>query len=288
MMPTITAYDERLTAIAGTEFGELSDDQILQLLAERKQLSELKLKYDVAQEERALMLAAETQKSNIEQELARLNTLISPDRPDDELIRLVEERRGLEMKLAEAQSTLAQLQGGSTVGAPAAPSPKTAPTTKGRAVKKKSEAMEPVALEEAVVPEILDEPVLPAEVTVTESTIQDAVDEEYGALKIQGDIRLEPGSELGQSLDRIMSDPDAIGTILDSLPPTAKSDKAFMLGVAAVDPAYAMHYADKETLKKDEDFNLRVLSAKGQRVSGQRPIRNVAGGEDGCGRSSRY
>jgi hypothetical protein len=41
-----------------------------------------------------------------------------------------------------------------------------------------------------------------------------------------------------------------------------------MIEVAKVDPAYAMHYADKDTLKKDEAFNVSVAALPNHRNSG--------------------
>ncbi len=81
-------------------------------------------------------------------------------------------------------------------------------------------------------------------------------------------MKIDPGSEFGQYLDQMGKDPASMGKILDNLPATAKRDKLFMLSVAQIDPAYAMHYADKDVLKKDEDFNLKVVAIKGKRLTG--------------------
>lgn len=59
----------------------------------------------------------------------------------------------------------------------------------------------------------------------------------------------------------------SLGTFLQEMPLEAKAHKQFMLKVAELDPAYAMHYADK-TLKMNESFNVRIAAMKNPRNSG--------------------
>ncbi len=236
-----TEYDNRLAEIATTPFGVLTDDQVLQLLAERKQLEELKLEYAKVQAEAEEAKKQAAARAEIETELARLNALITPDKPDDELIHLIEERKTWEAKLA--------LLGGE-------PTPQVV-------------SPDVTVASEPVVPEVSE--VMPSESSVeapvTESVLSAVIDEDFGEHRIAAST-IDPASDLGRTLSDMRRDPSRMGKILDALPAPAKRDKAFMLAVAEIDPAYAMHYADSDVLKKDSDFNKRVVMTTGERVSG--------------------
>ncbi len=230
--------------IAETSFGELSDDQILQLLAERKQLSELRIQYEQAQKEQQEKVRKEKEKTHVQGELARLNALISPDKPDDELIALIEERKIWEAKWKAVT---------------------------GDDVPPAEEVNTPMDLG-APVDDILEE----KNVVVSEASSEGVKEEPssegedkdgFGEQKIV-ESELDPNSELGQALNRIQNDPESLGKVLDDVSADGKRNKVFMLAVAAVDPAYAMHYADKDVLKKDEDFNLKVVMTKGAHSTG--------------------
>lgn len=266
MAKSAPQYEERLEQIAHTAFGVLSDDQILQLLAERKQLQMLKLQYEEAQKEQEQLGQVKKEKEVIEKELDRLNALISPDKPDDELIHLIEERKTWEAKLAAVNETLAG--SGMIEESPALAAVSTMATEAVQSPEEKTEA--PVES----IPETPEEVSIPVSVTPKASSsmgqegiLKTAIDKDFGEHKIF-ETTIDPNSELGQFLERMESNPESMGTILDDLPVAAKRDKAFMLAVAEIDPAYAMHYADKDVLKKDEDFNLRLVSIKGKRQSG--------------------
>lgn len=250
MTQTTPQYEERLEQIAHTSFGALTDDQVLQLLAERKQLEALKEQYEQVQKEQERVTEIQSEKANIEKELERLNALISPDKPDDELIRLVEERKTWEEKLATTDEALRTL--GVVVE-------QTAFEEKKEQTDKKVTVETETPIEKE--PEPIEEIVAPLEAD------QEAVDVDFGEQKIV-EMKIDPGSELGQYLSQMEKDPSSMGKILDNLPVSAKRDKLFMLSVAAIDPAYAMHYADKDVLKKDEDFNLKVVAIKGKRSTG--------------------
>lgn len=245
-------YTERLEQIAHTVFGALSDDQVLQLLAERKQLEALKEQYEQVQKEQEEKAQMQAEKAEIESQLEQLNTLISPDKPDDELIHLVEERKVLEEKLAAAEQSL----GGSSVSLASTSTPEEKPEEKTveepALVIGKAEEEKPVEIEEKSERQGID---------------QSAVDKDFGEHKIQ-EFTLDANSELGQYISQMENNPDGMGKLLETLPVAAKRDKMFMLSVAQIDPAYAMHYADKDVLKKDEDFNVKVVSMKGKRASG--------------------
>lgn len=257
MSDTTKNYTERLEQIAQTVFGDLADDQVLQLLAERKQLVTLKEQYEQAQKEQEQVAQAQSEKATIEKELARLNALISPDKPDDELIHLIEERKTWEAKLVAINETLTSL--GVVIEETAVPTPP--PAVEREEVSKspkeeKEEVTIPVAVVSKASPVAEQEPVLEV-----------AIDKDFGEHKI-AETTIDSNSELGRFLEQMRSRPESMGTVLDGLPISTKRDKAFMLAVAEIDPAYAMHYADKDVLKKDEDFNVRVVAMKGQRQSG--------------------
>lgn len=235
-----TEYDNRLAEIATTALGTLSDDQVLQLLAERKQLEELKLEYAKVQAEAEEAKMQATARLEAETELARLNALITPDKPDDELIHLIEERKTWEAKLALLSGT---------------PVPESVEATPPLAPEPVPEVTVTAPVEESVIPPS-PEPVLPV-----------TIDEDFGEHRITAST-IDPGSDLGRALADMRNDSSRMGKILDALPAPAKRDKAFMLAVAEIDPAYAMHYADSDVLKKDSDFNEKVVMTKGERVSG--------------------
>lgn len=270
MADTTTQYEERLDEIAHTSFGVLSDDQILQLLAERKELQALKVQYEQIQKEQEKITEAQQEKAGIEKELTRLNTLISPDKPDDELIHLIEERKAWEAKLAAIDAALVALGQKVPETAKKTVSVPVREETEERVSEQETPQASPLAEEPAPAPETEEKSVASPDV-IPEKTEESSptlpVDKDFGKQRIL-ESTLDPESELGRYLKQIEDSPENIGKILDDLPVSVRRDKMFMLGVAEVDPAYAMHYADKDTLKKDEDFNLKVVSLKGKRTSG--------------------
>lgn len=257
----------RLQEIALLNFGELSDEEVLKLLAERKQLEEKEKEYLLLEKEKALLNEKEAEKAGLDEKLAELNKLISPDKPDDELLHLIKERKEIEASLDIIQAEIASLK--KETPTPIAPKKK----------EEKIEEVAEVAKEEPVVESPVAEPVSeeevapqvePASESVAEpqaevlSPVSD-VAEEFGAEKIVSNTL---PSDLQRHIDQMKHNPTTLGTVLDSLPSTTKKDKLFMLAVAQIDPAYAMHYADADSLKKDEDFNVRVASMKNLRNSG--------------------
>lgn len=242
----VQKYKERLAEIAEITFGTLSDDQVLQFLAERKHVEGLKQESEQAEKEEEKIRQAEKERVSIEKELARLNALISPDKDDDELLRLIEERKGWEEKLAVVAATLPASKGKTQPDVPPVVSvePKPLPT-----------------------PEKASAPEATIEIVQEDKSEASSADAGFGEHAI-AEVSLNPGTELGQAFERMKQDPHALGKILDDLSVAAKRDKLFMLAVATIDPAYAMHYADKDVLKKDEDFNMKVIATKGKQVSG--------------------
>ncbi len=259
-MAQTTEYTERLEQIAHTVFGELSDDQVLQLLAERKQLEALKEQYEQVQKEQEEKAHMQAEKAEIESQLEHLNTLISPDKPDDELIHLVEERKVLEEKLAAADQAL----GGSSVSEVSIQAQEEKPEEKPKENSVEKSEEEPALV---IGKKEEEKPVESHSESQSQGTDQFVVNKDFGEHKIQ-EFTLDANSELAQYISQMEGNPDGMGKLLEDLPVAAKRDKMFMLAVAQIDPAYAMHYADKDVLKKDEDFNVKVVSMKGKRASG--------------------
>lgn len=75
-------------------------------------------------------------------------------------------------------------------------------------------------------------------------------------------------TEYPEYLSELKANAQSLGTFLQGLPIAVKRSRSFMLEVAKIDPAYAMHYADKDTLKKDEAFNVSVAALPNHRNSG--------------------
>lgn len=271
---------ERLAAIAGTVLGELSDESVLELLAERRTLEKENASYEQERDEkRERAMAAAAERQAIEQELARLNTSITPDKDDDTLLALVAERKKLEAKL----SALGEASDADTV------------VDRTETPEPKAEVEQP-----AVVPEPIAEPVVVAEPSVAEEKEEKAEEpkaEPAAEAALPVEVSIEPeedvkkeekpskkviderigeerinmttsSSEAKDFLRLLAENPDDALARLEGLSDELKKDKGFMLKVAAVDPAYAMHYADAKTLKKNEEFNVKIASLNNPRNSG--------------------
>ncbi|MBP9727830.1 MAG: hypothetical protein KBD27_00470 [Candidatus Moranbacteria bacterium] len=256
MVKTID-YKKRLAEIALIKLEELSDEAVLHLLAERKQLQELQEEYDKLKEEQAAVAQKEAEKTAIVAELERLNKLITPDKPDDELIHLIEERKVWEAKMDA-------LGGGGNATAVVSPE-ETVPHEHPAPVPV-AEVSEPVSA-----PESTGEQIEPLVEESPETRGQGAItgvviDQDFGREKVTA-VEFDENNEFYPFLEQIKGSGGAMGKILEGLPVRAKRDKLFMLEVAKVDPSYAMHYAD-QVLKKDHDFNVKVASTKNNRGSG--------------------
>jgi hypothetical protein len=246
-------HGKRLQEIAETQFGILSDDEVLRLLAERKRLSDLEREYRKVQEEEAARLEQERKEKELQmiekkkaailKKIADLNKSISPEKPDEDLLTLVAQRKELEKELEELGT---------------------------EAVPQAEESLTETTSDESQVPEI--QAVVPKEERVAQTEIEPKKSKvpfegDFGNEKIVS-VGIEEGSEFYRYLDQLKNNVGSLGELLQKMPLAAKKNKAFMLKVAEIDPAYAMHYADKETLKRDEDFNLRIASLGNPRNSG--------------------
>lgn len=261
MVKTID-YKKRLAEIALIKLEELSDEDVLHLLAERKQLQELQAEYDKLKEEQTALLRQEEEKAAIVAELNRLNALITPDKPDDELIHLIEERKVWEAKMEAIGKNTED-------GVEDAPKEE---VVQAAPVPPKEEEIPPVeVVSEVVVEPTQTEDVVPhvaeqREARGEESITGTVIDQEFGREKVTA-VEFDENNEFYPYLEQIKGSGGSIGRILEGLPANAKRDKLFMLEVAKVDPSYAMHYADS-ALKKDHDFNVRIASTKNNRGSG--------------------
>lgn len=270
----VTEHNERLQEIAAMTFENLSDDEVLRILAERKRLEELQHEYEKlqkAEEERLLLERknaekreeTEKKKETLAKEIEKLNRSISPDKADDELLALIGERKALEQELENVGTDSPRSSSAEMIVEPAAipatdMSGESLPEKEEPVIEKQEISLPP----ETSIPEKTEEkkeaPLLPS--------FRKSLKEEFGQEGILADD-LQEGGELHRYLDQLKNNTGSLGTLLQEMPSDAKRNKAFMLKVAEIDSAYAMHYADTE-LKKDEDFNIRIATMKNQRNSG--------------------
>lgn len=274
----IAENSKRLKEIAEIKLGKLSDDEVAELLVERQRLTELEREYERLQkeeeerlqkeqerlqkeeEERLLMekeraekiAAAKKKKQALAQDIERLGQSISPDKPDDELLTLIVERKRLEKELRDIETEMSHQPPMEVTPDVSAAMPTEDIPMDNLDEKKAGE----VETEEKI---LLEQEAEPA------PSFKESLKEEFGPETIEED--LPEGGELQRYLNQLKNNTGALGTLLQEMPADAKKNKVFMLRVAEIDPAYAMHYADQE-LKKNESFNIKVASMKNQRHSG--------------------
>jgi hypothetical protein len=279
----------RLEEIRSTSLQSLSEGEVLALLKERTSLEESLRQEEREKEAEAERLAeveraAESQKkqealkNELKEKIAELRAAIHPDQSDEELIRIITERKELETALRSLEEESESLL-----------------ETKEPVVELAEEKQEEP---ETLVEESLPEATLPedVEIQVTAETQTQPEPEVAAEEKITIDTRItHREGHVGQSgkiseldgegerfkldtalntgeyqgyLSELKANSNSLGSFLQNLPAGAKRSKAFMLEVAKIDPAYAMHYADKDTLKKDEDFNVRIAGMNNNRNTG--------------------
>lgn len=254
---------KRLQEIAEIQFGTLSDDEALRFLAERKRLSDLEREYEKIQEEETARLEQKKKEDDVKrvakekaltlQKIEELNKSISPDKPDEDLLHLIGERKKLEEELAVLNGEVAPEKEESLPATPPLQVVEVSPQSEQQAVVPEEEILSEEEKEETVIEAV-------------QQGIKTPVGEEYGVETIRDD---SVGIRKFQIyLDKLKDNIGSLGELLQGMPLEAKKNKAFMLKVAEIDPAYAMHYADTETLKRDEDFNLRIASLDNPRNSG--------------------
>lgn len=289
---------KRLQEIAETSLQGLEDEAVLAILNERKNLltelakleeqdrkrkeEEQKKKEDEARkQEEQKKKELEKKKQDLITRLAEVNKNITPDQDDEKLIALIQERKMLDAELAVLN----------------ADSGKEEAPVQEVVVPKEPKKVAPVEEVTTVEPEpLVEESKAPQEESKEEQVAEDAVSVPAGEkISITKDTAYTAGRHVSQSgrvsglersgeqitldsslqtmeyqnyLNELKENLNSLGTFLQGLPIEVKRNRAFMLEVAKIDPAYAMHYADKDTLKKDENFNIAVAGMNNQRNTG--------------------
>ncbi|MBP7811618.1 MAG: hypothetical protein KA054_02120 [Candidatus Moranbacteria bacterium] len=265
---------DRLQKISAMTFGSLTDEVVLELLAERRSLMKENRLYENIRDEQAKRVAALTvEEQALEHEIEELNTSITPDKDDDTLLTLIKRRKELEVKLEALSSEARRLA--------------IKPSREEEILEEESETISAIrdsSEDEIVVPigessndteevKVQSEIVLSPEaesIPSEESVLEGQTKNEKVSDALIGSegIRGTSGQEAENYLKFLQSSPEEALAQLETLPEYLRKNKSFMLEVAKVDPAYAMHYADSKTLKKDEDFNVRIAAMKNPRDSG--------------------
>ena len=223
-------------------------------------------------EETARQQALEKKKADIRAELATLNGSISADKADDELLALITERKELEKRLKDLEKVAPQASEAASVESlslpiPEAPVAETIPETEAQDMKEAPIVSVPPVRSVSLSGTGREEPAEPAPAVRAAPDFRSSLTEAFGQEGIIDDD-MQEGSELHRYMEQLKNNTGALGTLLQNMPLDAKKNRAFMLKVAEVDPAYAMHYADRDTLKRDEAFNIRIASMKNPRNSG--------------------
>ncbi len=286
----LSEIQKRLDEIAATNLQDLPDDTVLALLAERKKLlaEQIHLQETEDQQKKEVLMA----------QLAEINKSITPDQDDEKLLALIQQRKVLEAELKAITAGPEAVKEESREESAPAPEEikpvekKEIPIKKPEFVPAQEQAEAPSVAEAAgaeesvapVVPESVPE-VSPKQSIPTTKSEKNTIDPtvaytktyvsdtgkisqlEPSAIRIGVDPTLE-GSEYQGYLRELKENLNSLGTFLQALPVEAKRNRAFMLEVANIDPAYAMHYADKDTLKKDEAFNIAIAGMNNQRNTG--------------------
>jgi hypothetical protein len=244
------AQEKRLKEIQGMTLEGLSDDAVLELLAERKHLENVIAEYQkadkAAQADIKKRKKLEKEEHEIEEKIEHLNEEIRPDKGDDELLTLIQERKVLEGELLSIEKEL----GGMLPGQVLEPAEEI-PTPLAQA--------EPVATQTSLPTNEHQ----PEQEVSREPLFKDAG---FGNEGIRLDELKETG-EFDRYVDELEASRDSLSSFLQSLPRKARANKNFMLRVALIDPAYAMHYAVDE-LRRDEDFHIKIAATRNNRGSG--------------------
>lgn len=278
----------RLQTISETTLGSLTDEIVLELLAERRSLAKENSLFESVRDEETKRAAALSEEEHaLERELEELNTSITPDKDDDTLLSLIQHRKELETKLESLNLEEAKLSGRavSAESHPQEESPENVVSNDDLSLSQNAQRIgdhnnetEPKEIspekEESVMIPIPDEASIDATPPQQENVVMEepaeveppkkVLDSQIGSEGIKG----VSSQESKDYLQFLQASPEEALSQLETLPESLRKDKIFMLEVAKVDPAYAMHYADAKTLKKDEDFNVRIAGMKNPRDSG--------------------
>ena len=268
----------RLQEISTTIFGSLTDEVVLELLAERRSLAKENGLYESIRDEQVKRVAELTaEEQALEHELEELNVSITPDKDDDTLLKLIQQRKELEAKLETLGAEERELAAGS-LHEEAGPEEESESDQYPSVIEVVTAAGKSTEVRTEAVPSSSEETPASSEESDRELKVPDAqestpeekpkkekvLDAQIGNEKIEG----IDDSEALDYLQFLRSNPEEALARLEALSEHLRKDKLFMLEVAKVDPAYAMHYADSKTLKRDEDFNARIAAMKNPRDSG--------------------
>ncbi len=244
--------EKRLKEIQTTSLEGLSDEAVLELLAERKHVENALLEYIRAEKEHESLIEEE---HNVEDRIASLNQEISPEKNDEELLALVQERHQLEEELIkihqELEEPLPKAEEEISEPKKVQPPKKEAPVESKEAVLEESETVAP---EEKI------------EITPVNETKSLFKEDTFGREEIHFDNLKETG-EFEKYVHQLESSRESLGSFMQTLPREARSNKSFMLRVAMIDPAYAMHYALGD-LRQDKSFHVQIAGTKNSRNSG--------------------
>lgn len=280
MTPAEIKY--RLEEIAKTNLQNLSDDVVLALLAERKELLALEAQLEAQKQQEAEQEKEFAQKKEVLlTRLQEINQGITADQDDEKLLTLITERKSVEEQLTALGSTASE-----AVAAPDAlvelesvvNSEPEVPMEVHEETLLSPEEIVTAPAQETVMSEEQEQPVTENKIAIQQdasyretSFVSDTgrVSElgSAGEERIVLDVSLQ-NEEYHSYLEELKANLNSLGTFLQSLPVEVKRNRAFMLEVAKFDPAYAMHYADKDTLKKDESFNVSIAGMNNQRNTG--------------------
>lgn len=249
------AQEQRLQEIQSMAFAGLSDDAILEILAERKHLENTVSEY---QKQDALLRESEqkhkallSEEQEVEAQIAHLNEEIRPDKKDEELLELVQARKVLEEELLHIEQEL-------RVPLPLLPQEEIVSEPVLNKTPVETPPPTPVeVVQPVVVPEI------PEPVIVPKSMFKEAGFGDQG-IRLSG---LQESGDFEKYVHQLEASRDSLGGFLQSLPREARQNKNFMLRVASIDPAYAMHYA-VDTLRQDTDFHIQIAGLRNSRGSG--------------------
>lgn len=262
----VEQYKIRLEEILATPIGTLTEEAVSHLVAERKQLEKtIQTHEEQQQKEQQERVHLEQEQGEAQGLIEKLNQAISPDKGDDELLKLITERKELEAKLESIEKELTSVK---IVITP----PKESALLEVEPVGKDEEKKGEVPVVETVAPQPIVKEVVPgavAQVSPKQAIVSEGTapaSDEIGRESIIVDPAEESGG-LTQYLEQLRGSESSLGIFLQSVPQNIKRSKKFMLKVAEIDPAYAMHYADL-LLKQDEDFNARVVNLPNKRNSG--------------------
>lgn len=303
---TQAEINQRLQEIQGTSLHDLDDAAVLAILSERKTLlvEALRLEEDEKkqaveallrkQEQEKLQALAhqqelEEKKNALVARLAEINKNITSDQDDEKLMALIQERKVLEVELR-----VFTIDTRENTEVPLDPIVPFEPEEVAQAVLPPEEVVtvSETLAEPAPLPVETEKEVPAMEESLHATPITEANDEKItinsnvdyvksSHVSSKGKVSLVEStsesivldsslqtSEYQGYLNELKENLNSLGTFLQGLPITVKRSRAFMLEVAKIDPAYAMHYADKDTLKKDETFNVTIAGMNNQRNTG--------------------